>query len=176
MTIRMLKDMMPGITDARLASHGEALLAAMVEADVTTPLRQAHFIAQVGHESADLRWLEELADGEAYEGRVALGNIQPGDGRRFKGRGLIQLTGRTNYRTFGAFVGRDLLADPAAVSREPELAVRSATWFWTVRKLNSLADRDDFLAVTKRINGGTNGLDDRRRRLGVAKRVLGVAV
>ncbi len=156
---------------SRLALYG-VLIRAMAEADISTPLREAHFLSQVGHESGDLLYTEELASGAAYEGRADLGNTQPGDGRRYKGRGLIQLTGRANYAAYGAAIGRDLLTDPGAVAREPALCVGVATWFWAKHGLNALADADDCEGITRRINGGTNGLADRRARLETAKAVL----
>ncbi|WP_051021824.1 glycoside hydrolase family 19 protein [Thioflavicoccus mobilis] len=96
---------------------------------------------------------------------------------RFKGRGLIQLTGRANYVDFGGAVGRraEILADPTLVAHEPALCVGAAGWFWDKRRLNAHADRDDLLKVTKVINGGTNGLADRRRLLGRAKGLFGIA-
>lgn len=167
-----LKAAMPGISQERIETHGQALLDAMAAADISTPLRQAHFLAQVGHESGDLRWLEEITSGEAYEGRRDLGNTEPGDGRRFKGRGAIQVTGRANYRALGVFVGRDLLVSPSDVASDARLATLSAAWFWTSRSLNALADKDAFVAITRSVNGGMNGLEDRRRRLAVAKAAL----
>lgn len=149
----------------------DALVAGMTAGAITSPLRQAHFLAQVGHESGELRYTQELADGTAYEGRKDLGNTQPGDGPRFKGRGLIQLTGRANYAAFGKSVGRDFMTDTTCrlLATDPALAVDVAVWFWTTRKLNTLADQDDLLAATKRINGGTNGLQDRARLLDRAR-------
>lgn len=130
---------------------------------LTTPLRQAHFLAQIGHESGSLRFSAEIASGAAYERRADLGNTQPGDGPRFKGRGLIQLTGRANYTRFGEAIGRkaEILADPALVATDADLAVEAAGWFWEDRKLNALADRDDLRLITRRINGGLNGLAQR---------------
>ncbi len=171
MTISDLRHSMPR-AGSRLDLYGGPLLDAMRQAEINTPLRAAHFLAQVGHESGDLLYTEELASGEAYEGRADLGNTQPGDGRRYKGRGLIQLTGRANYAAYGAAVGRDLLMDPGAVSRDPALCVGVAAWFWTTRGLNVLADADDCEAITRRINGGLNGLSDRRARLEIAKDAL----
>ena len=159
----------------RLAGFHPALAAAMADAGIDTPLRRAHFLAQIAHESGGLRWLEELASGAAYEGRADLGNDQPGDGPRFKGRGLIQLTGRANYAEFERAVGRDLTSSTAAaaqVAEDPDLCVRAATWFWSERGLNALADADDLEAVTRRINGGLNGLDDRAKYLARAKAVF----
>lgn len=135
---------------------------------INTRLRIAHFLGQTCHESAGFRTTVEFADGSAYEGRQDLGNVQPGDGPRYKGRGLIQLTGRANYRTVGAALKIDLENDPerAAV---PELSLRIACEYWKRHKINRMADADDLLAVTRAINGGLNGLDDRRLRTQRAK-------
>jgi predicted chitinase len=141
---------------------------------IDTPLRQAHFLAQIGHESGELRFRAEIASGEAYEGRSDLGNTQPGDGRRFKGRGLVQLPGRANYREYGRAIGREaeLLANPELLETDPDLCVDVAGWFWAKRHLNMLADTDDLTGITKRINGGLDGLEDRRRLLKRAKSVM----
>lgn len=138
-----------------------------------TALRMAHFLAQIAHESAEMRYTEEIASGAKYEGRKDLGNVVKGDGVRFKGRGLIQVTGRTNYAAYKKFCGYDVVAKPELLA-QPVGAVRSAMWFWQTRGLNALADADNLLAVTKRINGGTNGLEDRRKYLALAKKALGV--
>ena len=147
-----------------------------VAVSIDGPLRAAHFLAQVGHECGDLRWPQELADGSAYEGRQDLGNTEPGDGPRFKGRGLIQLTGRANYVFYGAARGEDFVDgdNPERIAADPELAVDVAGWFWQRHDLNAPADADDVEAVTWRIDGGTNGLDDRRTRLVRAKWFLRV--
>jgi len=161
----------------RLARFHPVLVAAMQAAEIDRPLRRAHFLAQIAHESGGLRWLEELASGDAYEGRADLGNEQPGDGTRFKGRGLIQLTGRANYTAFERAVGRDLTSSNEAaeqVAKDPDLCVRAATWFWSGRGLNALADVDDLAAVTRRINGGLNGYADRAKYLARAKAVFPV--
>lgn len=156
---------------ARIDTFFAPVAAALTANGIDTPLRRAHFLAQVGHESLDLRYQEEIADGRAYEGRADLGNTQPGDGPRFKGRGLIQLTGRANYTAYGRDRGRDFVTgdNPGLIASDPRLAVDVACWFWTRTGLNALADRDDVEAVTRRINGGLNGLDDRKARLAVAK-------
>ncbi|MBS1815429.1 MAG: chitinase [Acidobacteria bacterium] len=147
------------------------VIASMHVGGIDTPLRQAHFLAQVAHESGELRYTEELASGEQYEGRKDLGNTQKGDGVRFKGRGLIQLTGRANYIAFGKFANADFTVGDAMarISTEPMLAVQTAVWFWNQHELNALADTDDLVAITKKINGGTNGLADRRSKLERAK-------
>ncbi|WLA02795.1 glycoside hydrolase family 19 protein [Xanthomonas translucens] len=141
---------------------------------IVTALQKAHFLAQVAHESDGFATAVEYASGKAYEGRADLGNTKPGDGVRFKGRGLIQLTGRENYAAFSNAMGRDFVAAPELVATLPYAAL-VAGWFWTRKGLNQPADRDDVVAVTKRINGGTNGLDDRKRRLAQAKKLFGLA-
>lgn len=147
---------------------------AMARYGINTPLRQAHFLAQVLHESGRLRYCEEIASGAAYEGRKDLGNTQKGDGRRFKGRGLIQLTGRSNYTAYKAYIGLDVVSYPNLVAKLP-LSVDVAGWFWTVVKdLNPLADADDVRTITKRINGGLNGYEDRKKLLALAKKLLNV--
>lgn len=162
--------------DEDVADFSSRLQQVMANRHIDTPLRQAHFLAQVGHESGEFRFRAEIANGEAYQGRVDLGNLQPGDGRRFKGRGLIQLTGRANYGEYGRAIGREaeLLATPELVETDPDLCVDVAGWFWAKKNLNNLADVDDLTSLTKRVNGGLNGIDDRRRLLLRAKALLGV--
>ncbi len=141
--------------------------AAMAEFDISTRERKAAFLAQIGHESGGLHWLVELwgptPAQSRYEGRKDLGNTQPGDGYRYRGRGLIQITGRANYTECGAALGFDLVGQPEKLG-EPELAARSAAWFWDSRGLNEIADNGDFQTITKRINGGLNGYADRVAR------------
>jgi len=127
-------------------------------------LRFAHFIAQLAHESGNFRYMEEIASGAAYEGRKDLGNVMAGDGVRFKGRGPIQLTGRANYQKYGRALGIDFEAHPELVVI-PSIGFLVACKFWVNNGLNELADRDDVLTITRRINGGTNGLDDRKANL-----------
>lgn len=131
-------------------------------------LRFAHFFAQIIHESGGFRYMEEIASGQAYEGRADLGNTQAGDGRRFKGRGPIQITGRANYRAFGRKIGIDIEASPE-LAAIPSIGLHLACAYWDDRKLNAPADRDDVLAITRAINGGTNGLADRRNNLAMMK-------
>lgn len=141
---------------------------AMLAADVTTFLRAVLWCAQVGHESGGLQWMEEIADGSGYEGRSDLGNTQPGDGRRFKGRGPIQLTGRSNYREFSKWANARGLVNsatffednPQAVS-EPRWGFMAAAFFWSTRNINRFADGREVTNSTRVINGGTNGLQDR---------------
>lgn len=138
---------------------------------INTRLRIAHFMGQVTHECAGFRTTEEFASGAAYEGRRDLGNINPGDGKRYKGRGLLQLTGRANYRDIGVKLGLDLEGHPELVG-EPLTSLKIACEYWKSRKINDAADQDDLIAVTKKVNGGTNGLEDRREYLRRAKTLL----
>lgn len=138
----------------------EPLNEAMASFDIDTPARQAAFLAQIAHESGSLRYVRELASGAAYEGRKDLGNTEPGDGVRFKGRGLIQITGRANYAECGVALSLPLLDQPTLLE-EPINAALSAAWFWDSRGLNALADNGDFERITRRINGGLNGQTDR---------------
>jgi putative chitinase len=170
----VLRGIMPSATPAAIARYLPHLLAGMRARHIDTPRRQAHFIAQLAHESGSFVYAEELASGDAYEGRADLGNTQQGDGRRFKGRGLIQLTGRANYTAYGKALGRDLAADPTPVATDPALAVDAACWFWETRGLNGLADADDVERVTRRINGGLNGFADRQAYLRRARFFLGL--
>lgn len=144
---------------------------------VTAALEKAHFLAQVAHESDGFRTAEEYASGAKYEGRKDLGNTQPGDGRRFKGRGLIQCTGRHNYGRYSQWKYGDdrCVRNPEMLAQLPD-AVDSAFWYWTAERprLKSLALADDLLGVTRAVNGGTNGLDDRRAKLAKAKRLFGI--
>lgn len=138
--------------------------AAMAEFDINTPARQAAFLAQIGHESGGLHWLVEIWGPSIaqshYEGRHDLGNVVEGDGFRYKGRGLIQTTGRANYQSTGDALGVDLVSAPELLA-EPELAARSAAFFWAQHGLNDLADAGDFERITRKINGGLTGEPDR---------------
>jgi putative chitinase len=133
-----------------------------------SPLRLAHFLAQLIHESGSFRYMEEIASGQAYEGRRDLGNTQPGDGMRYKGRGPIQITGRANYRRFGRKIGIDLEANPT-IAAVPSVGLHLALEYWADRSLNNWADADDVVEITERINGGHNGLPDRKAHLAKVK-------
>ena len=130
--------------------------------------RFVHFIAQLAHESGNFRYMEEIASGAAYEGRKDLGNVVAGDGKRYKGRGPIQLTGRANYRKYGQALGFDFESHPEMVAY-PSVGMLVACKYWSDHGLNGLADQDNVLAITKRINGGTNGLADRKAHLAKLK-------
>lgn len=170
-TADQLKKIYPAATDANIAKYLPWLNVTMSEFQVNTPQRVRMFLAQVGHESGQLRYVEELASGEAYEGRKDLGNTQPGDGVKYKGRGLIQITGRNNYYDAGTGLGVAFVSNPNLLAA-PEFAARSAGWFWVSRNLNSLADMGQFELITRRINGGLNGYADRYKLYQNALKVI----
>jgi putative chitinase len=152
-----------------IAALGPALPVVLPEFEIVTPRRIEHFLAQAAHESDGFCTTQEYEDGARYEGRRDLGNSQKGDGRRYKGRGIFQLTGRANYRRIGRLLGLDLESNPE-LAADPVVSLRIAGLYWQDRKIGPMADDDDALRVTRAINGGFNGLDDRRRYLGIAKR------
>jgi predicted chitinase len=166
-----LRQIMPNCAAAKRANYLPFIQQAMQEFEITSYLREAAFLAQLAHESGELRYMEEIASGAAYEGRKDLGNTQPGDGKRYKGRGPIQLTGRANYQKYGGLLGLDLINNPT-IAATPEVGFRIAGQFWQLNGLNPLADQQDFKKITKRINGGYNGLDDRTKYYNRAKQVL----
>jgi len=134
---------------------------------INTPLRIAHFMAQIEHESAGFKFLSELGSRSyfnKYEGRKDLGNIYEGDGYKFRGRGYIQVTGRYNYTALSKDVRIDFLSNPDLLSQESN-AIISALWYWNKHKLNDLADKDDIKTITRKINGGYNGFDNRKKLL-----------
>lgn len=159
-TYHDLKAICPLANTSRLAVYVGPLNAAMQEFEINNRPREMAFLAQIAHESGSFNYVRELASGADYEGRADLGNTEPGDGKRFKGRGLIQITGRANYAACGDALGIDLLAHPESLE-EPINAARSAGWFWHSRHLNAYADAGDFRAITRVINGGLNGWVDR---------------
>jgi len=162
-----------GVSRDRIAALQPAVAQALIECGCHTVERIAMWCAQIGHESGGLRYMEEIADGSAYEGRIDLGNIHPGDGKRFKGRGPIQVTGRANYTQLSQWAfSKNLVPSPTFfVDRPSELAsdqygFLGVIWYWTVARpqINALCDQRDLVGVTRAINGGTNGLEDRRNR------------
>ena len=178
MRIEQLNQIMP-TAGKRAALFLNALNSAMAEFGITGKLNQAAFLATLAHESGQLRYMLELADGTAYEMRKDLGNTWPGDGVRFKGRGVIQITGRANYAACGAVLGLDLISNPELLEI-PENACRSAAWFWEVNKLNRWADAGDFDGVSDVVNRGrktatasdSNGWADRLAFYTAALKVL----
>lgn len=162
-----LQKAMPGLTAAKAQAYLPGIEQAMIKCQITTVTRARHFLAQCGHESASLVYMEELASGAEYNGRADLGNTQPGDGPRFKGRGPIQVTGRNWYTKGKAALGIDLVNNPAQAALSPAAFLLTGYW-WQANNMNSLCDQGTssavVLAVTRRINGGTNGLADRQSR------------
>jgi putative chitinase len=158
-----------------------ALNTAMSHRNINTPKRIAAFLAQVGHESGQLQYVRELG-GAQYLSKydtgalaVRLGNTpEPdGDGQKYRGRGLIQITGRDNYRQCGlGLFGDDRLLFLPELLEQPQWAAESAAWFWEQNGFNELADRDQFNSITRRINGGLNGLQDRLQLWARARAVL----
>lgn len=142
---------------------------------IDTKLRWAHFLAQIAHESGELRYTKELASGKAYEGRKDLGNTQQGDGVKYKGRGFIQLTGRSNYSKFQSYSMQPVLEKPELLE-EPELCVDVTMWFWETHGLNVLADQDNLKAIRRKINGGYRGLAECEKYLKRAKEALEIKV
>lgn len=145
---------------------------------INSPLRIAHFFAQLAHESGGFRYVEEIASGAAYDtGKLAiqLGNTpeKDGDGQRYKGRGYIQITGKANYKAYrdSGFCNGDVVAHPEWLCKSPG-RMKASMWFWWKNGLNKLADADDVRAVTKKINGGYNGLSDRMYYLRKAKKIF----
>ncbi len=160
------------IRQEAITSAVGAVLAETLESyQIDTRLRIAHFLGQTCHESAGFRTTEEFASGERYEGRADLGNNEPGDGPRYKGRGLLQLTGRANYRELGKVLGVGLEEDPE-LAAEPVLSLKIACEYWTRKKINAACDRDDIVDVTRLVNGGSNGLEDRRGYTAKAKAAI----
>lgn len=160
LTLQQLKAVYKEATEENLNRFLEPLNKAFDEFEINTPQRMRMFLAQIGHESGQLRYVKELASGEAYEGRADLGNTAPGDGVRYKGRGLLQITGKRNYALVSLALDLPLLETPEMLE-QPLNAVRSAGVFWRNNNLNALCDLNLFKELTKRINGGYNGYADR---------------
>lgn len=201
---KTLKAAMPYITSANLNKYLESFNVMLIEYDITTSLRIAHLISQLGHESNDFsagrenlnysakRLLQvfpkyfKAAEAKAYErkpekianrvyaNRLGNGNEASGDGWKYRGAGPIQLTGKDNFIGYSEFSGFDVVNDPDLIVEDPDIYMDTAGYFWSGRGLSDIADTDDIVAVTKRINGGKNGLSDRRLRLSIAKKALGI--
>ncbi|SFP14807.1 Predicted chitinase [Variovorax sp. OK605] len=182
LTDLQLAQIMRNASQRRRALFLQPLNDAMSAHGIDTPLRMAAFLAQLAHESGELQFMEEIWGPTAAQKRYEppsdlarrLGNTQPGDGRRFKGRGPIQITGRANYKTFGDLMGLDLVGNPDQAAT-PEVGFSIAGLFWERKGLNALADAGNFTEVTQRINGGQNGAADRERFYAVARQVLGAS-
>lgn len=181
-TVQQLKKVMPNALSKNVDTYLPYLNEYMPKFGIEGKLRICHFLAQVAHESGEFRYSQEIASGKAYDtGKlaVALGNTPEadGDGQKYKGRGLIQLTGTTNYRRFNEYLQKnfgnkaDVLKNPEIVAT-PEYAVMTACWFFATSGCLALADKDDIKAVTKRVNGGLNGFDQRKKYYERAKSVF----
>lgn len=202
-TKEQLREMMPLAANSSLEKYLAPLNHQMSKGGVDTPLRIAHFIAQLAHESGSFKYdtenlnygagalkavfgkyfkTQEMLDEYArqpekianvvYANRMGNGNAASGDGWRYRGRGLIQLTGQNNYEACGKGIGVDLIESPEVLSIDPEISVAAAVWYWNSRKLNQYADEDNIEKITRRINGGYHGLDDRKEFLARAKKAL----
>jgi putative chitinase len=165
-TQAQLHAVMTHLAMAKLVQYIGPLNAAMSEFQINDRLRICAFLGQIALESGELAWFHEFASGMEYDitknPRLAkgLGNLTPGDGPRYKGRGPIQLTGRNNYIACGKALGIDLVDNPD-LAVQPGVAFRTAGWFWATHGLNALADQSDYRAITHRINGGYNGYAQR---------------
>jgi len=171
-----LVKIMPGAPSSTINQYLPYLNQAMQQAGINTPQREAAFLAQLGHESGSFKYMQELASGQEYEGRKDLGNTQPGDGVKYKGRGPIQITGRANYAAAGKALGLDLIDHPD-LAATPQVGFQTAAWYWNTHNLNQYADQNtqaSFDKITKAINGGYNGKADRDARWNVAKQQLGI--
>jgi putative chitinase len=166
-----------GAQSAIIDAIGPLLQQTLTQYAIDPSFRAAHFLAQTAHESANFATTVEYGNAAyfaRYDGRVDLGNTQPGDGPRYRGRGLIQITGRANYANIGRRLGIDLVDDPDRAA-EPATSLGIACEYWTMRNINPFCDQDDELAVTWLVNGGFNGLDDRRALLAKAKEALDIS-
>lgn len=154
LTLEQLKAIMP-LARRRAGVFIEPLSLSMAESGIDTPLRIAAYLSQVAVESGSLLYMRELASGDAYEGRIGLGNTQPGDGRKYKGRGPIQITGRNNYRACSLdLFGDERLLDHPEILEEPLHGCRASAWFWRVNNINRFADAGDIDGVSDAVNRG----------------------
>jgi putative chitinase len=183
-TLEQLKAAMPHASDKNRELMLPSINDGMAKFDINTKQRQAMFLAQIAHESGNLHYVEELASGSAYENRKDLGNLEKEaldaahakgttTGKFFRGHGLIQITGFYNHKKCGEALKIDSVNNPELLA-SARYAAMSAAWFWGTHGCNELADSGDFKAVTRRINGGYNGLADRITHYEHAKKALGI--
>lgn len=170
-TKEILKKIAPYASDKIIADLEVYLNKHMSKYEINTKLRICHFIAQAAHETDSFKTLEEYASGVKYEGRKDLGNNIKGDGKKYKGRGIFQMTGRSNYGIYGNKLGYDLVNNPE-LAKDPEISVLAALEYWNSKGLSKFADADDVTTITKRINGGLNGFEDRKTYLARAKQYI----
>lgn len=173
-----LRAMMPLARPDRIESFAPALTIAMDEFMIKTPKCQAAFLAQVCHETMSLLYMRELASGADYDTgnkAIALGNTPAadGDGQLYRGRGPFMITGLANYTACGVALKLDLVKHPELLE-QPVEGSRSAGWFWWKNSLSGLAESDNFGSLTKAINGGYNGLDDRIKHWLRIRKVMGI--
>jgi len=176
----ILLQIMPNLKKPVCAEYFPLLQQALEEFEINSPLREAAFLAQIAHESGEFKYLEEIwgpTDAQKHyeppsQKANDLGNNQPGDGKRFKGRGAIQLTGRGNYKKFGELLDLDLVTHPEWAA-DPQVAFRVSGAFWKLHGLNELADQQQFEKITRRINGGLNGQAERLKYYNRAKPLCG---
>lgn len=171
MTNEKLRSIASYATLSNIHTYLPLLNMYMHEYDICGKKRTAAFLATIIHESGSFRYTKEIASGKAYEGRVDLGNTQPGDGVKYKGRGLIQLTGRTNYTLASKALGVDFISNPELLE-QPKYATMVSCWWWKMRGLNEVADSGDFRKVTRIVNGGMNGYSDRLKWYDLALKIL----
>lgn len=145
---------------SKITGFTNPLFATFEQFNIKTDIQQCFFLAQAAHETGGFRWLEERASGVAYEGREDLGNTNPGDGVKYKGRGMFQVTGKFNYKRVSEFFKVDFINHPELLAT-PEWAVKSAGWYWTTNNLNRFVSDYNFLETTYRINGGYTNLSER---------------
>jgi putative chitinase len=201
LSITQMKAVLPRLNWEKAQLYIPYITTVLPKFGIDTPLRKAHFLAQVAHESGGLQFTQENLNYSAqglrsvfgkyfstieiantyarkpekianrvYASRMGNGNEASGDGWKFRGRGLIQLTGKENYQKFSDENGIDCVKNPDLLL-QPEMALTSACWFWKKKNLNEFADKDDIIMITKRINGGTNGLNDRQQYLDSFKHI-----
>ena len=165
-----LRHVCPNLDAPAAQRIADGIGEAFMRFEINTPRRAAMAVAQWAHESDHFKTATEYASGDAYEGRKDLGNTKPGDGPRFKGRGRIQITGRANYEAIAKALDLDCVNDPDLLAAPPNSELASAYW-WSAHGCNGFCDHDDFEGLTRRINGGLNGFDDRKRLYALATQV-----
>jgi putative chitinase len=200
----LLSALCPALNASDLSNFCKALELDLPKAQITPPLCVAHFMAQTAHESAGYAQLRENLNYSAsaltslfakyfvgvdvneyarqpekianriYANRMGNGDEQSGDGWAYRGRGIIQLTGKANYQAFSRDWSVDVVSQPDLVATDPVLAVASGCWYWQHHNINAAAQADDLTRVTRLINGGTNGIEDRAHLLGIAKQQMGL--
>ena len=171
MTPEEIKSIAVHADDKKIEVYTPLLNQYMHEYKICGAKREAAFLATIIHESVHFRYTKEIASGKAYEGRKDLGNVQAGDGVKFKGRGLIQITGRTNYERASKALGVDFVSNPQLLE-QPRYATQVSCWWWADKGLNEIADTGDFRKVTRIVNGGLTGWADRSKWYALAKTVL----